>query len=49
MLSFETGVHRLYSPLAVCLPTLPTPLWLITQDTKPEQSKLVDGEEPPHT
>ena len=38
------------SSSAVFLPTFhPLPQLLITQHTKPEQSKLVEGEEPPHT
>ena len=42
--------HIPFSPLAPSLPTLqPLPLWLMTHDTKPEQSKEVDGLEPPHT
>ncbi len=39
-----------FSPFAVCRPTLqPLPQLLMTHDTKPEQSKEVDGLEPPHT
>ena len=38
------------SPSAVVLPTFhPFPQLLITQHTKPEQSKLVDGDAPPQT
>lgn len=38
------------SPSAVCRPTFhPFPQLLITQLTKPEQSKLVLGDAPPHT
>ena len=42
--------HICLNPLAPSRPTYqPLPLWLMTHDTKPEQSKEVEGELPPHT
>ena len=39
-----------FNPFAPSRPTFqPLPLWLITHDTKPEQSKEVEGELPPQT
>ena len=45
----EIGAHWLYIPCAVVLGRLYTPDCVYDQQTNPEQSNEVDGEEPPHT